>query len=66
MFKEWFDAWVDLAYSNKNHYIKNELNSFKRYNFTICELSKLSDKELSDLGIKRNEIPYLALKYCKS
>ena len=66
MFKEWFDGWVDLAYSNKKHYIKNEFNSIKRYNTTIYELTKLSDKELSDLGIKRSEIPYLAMKNCRN
>jgi uncharacterized protein YjiS (DUF1127 family) len=53
MFKEWFDAWLDEIYANKRYYA------------TISELSKLTDKELTDLGIKRSEIPFLAMKNCR-
>lgn len=54
MFKEWFDAWLDEVYASKRYYT------------TIAELSKLSDRELSDLGITRSEIPSLAMKYCRN
>lgn len=53
MFKEWFDAWLDEVYASKRYYT------------TIVELSKLSDRELSDLGISRSEIPFLAMKNCR-
>lgn len=53
MFKEWFDAWLDEVYASKRYYT------------TVCELSKLSDKELCDLGISRSEIPFLAMKTCR-
>jgi uncharacterized protein YjiS (DUF1127 family) len=35
-------------------------NWFQYYN-TIFELSKLSDRELIDLGLTRVEIPYIAM-----
>ena len=53
MFKEWFDAWLDEVYASKRYYT------------TIYELTKLSDKELSHLGISRSEIPFLAMKNCR-
>ncbi|RCL02387.1 MAG: hypothetical protein JSC161_000817 [Candidatus Tokpelaia sp. JSC161] len=45
----------------------NIIRSFKkwrRYRFTINELSKLSSHELYDLGICRSEIPLVARKAC--
>jgi uncharacterized protein YjiS (DUF1127 family) len=53
MFKEWFDAWLDEIYASKRYYT------------TVIELSKLSNKELCDLGVSRSEITSLALKYCR-
>ena len=53
MFKEWFDAWVDEACATR------------RYYSAVIELSKLSDKELSDLGVSRSEILLLAIKNCR-
>lgn len=35
-------------------------NNYKDYNKTIRELSRLSDKELKDLGITRNDIYSIA------
>jgi uncharacterized protein YjiS (DUF1127 family) len=54
MFKEWFDAWLDEVYASKRYYT------------TIIELSRLSNKELSDLGITRSEIALLAMKNCRN
>jgi uncharacterized protein YjiS (DUF1127 family) len=34
--------------------------SYKRYNRTLCELSKLDDRDLADIGLARYEIPYVA------
>jgi len=39
-------------------------NWFRYYN-TIIELIKLSDKELTDLGLTRFEIPYIAMNRLK-
>ncbi len=33
-----------------------------RYNTTVAELSRLSDRALGDLGISRGEIKFLAKK----
>jgi uncharacterized protein YjiS (DUF1127 family) len=37
------------------------IKNWLRYYNTIFELSKLSDKELIDLGLTRVEIPYIAM-----
>jgi len=36
--------------------------NWRRYRETVSELSRLSNRELSDLGISRSEIPYVARK----
>ncbi|WP_011581128.1 MULTISPECIES: DUF1127 domain-containing protein [Chelativorans] len=36
--------------------------NWRRYRQTVNELSRLSNRELSDLGIARSDIPYLARK----
>ena len=41
--------------------IRNYQN-WRRYRNTVNELSRLSNHELSDLGIARGEIPYVARK----
>ncbi|MGH6763600.1 MAG: DUF1127 domain-containing protein [Phyllobacterium sp.] len=37
-------------------------NTWRRYRETMSELSRLSSRELDDLGINRSDIPHIALK----
>ncbi|RWD12833.1 MAG: DUF1127 domain-containing protein [Mesorhizobium sp.] len=39
--------------------IRNYRN-WRRYRDTVSELSRLSNRELTDLGISRSDIPYVA------
>lgn len=41
--------------------IRNYRN-WRRYRDTVSELNRLSNRELSDLGIARSEIPFVARK----
>ncbi|MDR7032768.1 MULTISPECIES: DUF1127 domain-containing protein [unclassified Mesorhizobium] len=41
--------------------IRNYRN-WRRYMETVSELRQLSNRELSDLGISRGDIPYVARK----
>lgn len=41
--------------------IRNYRN-WRRYRDTVSELSRLSTRELTDLGISRSDIPYVARK----
>jgi uncharacterized protein YjiS (DUF1127 family) len=41
--------------------IRNYRN-WRRYRETVSELSRLSNRELSDLGIARNDIRFVARK----
>ena len=41
--------------------IRNYRN-WRRYRETVSELNRLSTRELNDLGIARNDIPYVARK----
>jgi uncharacterized protein YjiS (DUF1127 family) len=36
------------------------LQSWKRYNRNLTELSRLGDRELSDIGLTRSDIPRVA------
>ena len=36
------------------------LQSWKRYNKSLSELSRLGDRELADIGITRGDIPRVA------
>jgi uncharacterized protein YjiS (DUF1127 family) len=36
------------------------LDSWKRYNASLRELSALGDRELADIGISRSDIPRIA------
>jgi uncharacterized protein YjiS (DUF1127 family) len=40
--------------------LKTRYSSWKRYNRTVNELSQLSTRELSDLGIARGDIARIA------
>jgi uncharacterized protein YjiS (DUF1127 family) len=37
-------------------------SNWRRYRDTVSELNRLSSRELSDLGIARSDIPYVAKK----
>lgn len=38
------------------------IRNWRRYRETVNELSRLSNRELSDLGLARSDIPYVARK----
>jgi uncharacterized protein YjiS (DUF1127 family) len=40
--------------------ISEKLNAKRRYREAVSELAKLSDHELSDIGISRGDIEYVA------
>jgi uncharacterized protein YjiS (DUF1127 family) len=40
--------------------ILNFLQSWKRYNASLRELSQLGDRELADIGLTRSDIPRVA------
>lgn len=46
-------------------YWQKEISATKRYYSIINELSKLSDRELADIGISRGDILYLAMENYK-
>lgn len=45
----------------KMNIVRNYRN-WRRYRDTVNELSRLSTRELSDLGITRGDIPFVARK----
>jgi uncharacterized protein YjiS (DUF1127 family) len=42
--------------------IAEKLHAWRRYRVSVRELSRLSDRELSDLGIGRGDIEFVARK----
>jgi uncharacterized protein YjiS (DUF1127 family) len=42
--------------------IAEKLSAWRRYRVSVRELSRLSDRELSDLGIGRGDIEFVARK----
>ncbi len=40
------------------------LREWRRYRQTVKELSRLSARELKDIGITRGEIPAVAARHC--
>jgi uncharacterized protein YjiS (DUF1127 family) len=49
------------ALGEKMNLIRNYRN-WRRYRETVNELSRLSNRELNDLGISRGDIPFVARK----
>ena len=39
-----------------------DYRNWRRYRNTVSELSRLSNRELNDLGLSRGDIPYVARK----
>lgn len=46
--------------------IARRFHAWKRYGAAVEELSRLSDRELADIGISRSDIPRLAWKHAHS
>lgn len=40
--------------------IRNKYRSWKTYQSTVSELSRLSNRELNDIGIGRADIPFVS------
>lgn len=38
----------------------DNFRNWRRYRLTVNELSRLSNRELNDLGINRSDIPFVA------
>jgi len=55
------DNSLKLQVSKTMNLIDNFRN-WRRYRETVNELSRLSNRELNDLGISRSDIPYVARK----
>jgi uncharacterized protein YjiS (DUF1127 family) len=51
----------ELKTRNTMNIIRNYRN-WRRYRETVSELSRLSNRELTDLGISRGDIPFVARK----
>ena len=47
---------------NKNMNLIRNYRNWRRYRETVNELSRLSNRELSDLGIARGDIAFVARK----
>ena len=45
--------------------IAKRLRNWSRYRTTVRELSQLSDRDLSDLGIARGDIRFIAKKHAR-
>jgi uncharacterized protein YjiS (DUF1127 family) len=50
----------DVAMTIKS--LAKKLSAWRRYRVSVRELSRLSDRELSDLGIGRGDIEFVARK----
>ena len=40
--------------------IAEKLNSWRRYREAVRELSRMSDRELADIGVRRGDIEFIA------
>ena len=48
--------------TSKNMNLIRNYRNWRRYRETVNELSRLSNRELNDLGIARGDIPFVARK----
>jgi uncharacterized protein YjiS (DUF1127 family) len=61
----WFVHKQNDPQEKRNEHIMNLIRNYRnwrRYRDTVSELSRLSNRELTDLGISRGDIPYVARK----
>ena len=47
-------------------YIAARIAQYRRYRDSVRELSRLSDRDLSDLGISRSDIEFIARKSARA
>lgn len=45
--------------------LARSFNNWRKYRQTVSELGRMSDRELSDLGIGRSDIPFVARQAVK-
>lgn len=43
--------------------IRKSYRAWREYRQTVSELSRMSDRELSDLGITRGDIPFVSRRH---
>ena len=43
--------------------IAEKLNAWRRYREAVRELSRMSDRELADIGIRRGDIEFIARQH---
>jgi uncharacterized protein YjiS (DUF1127 family) len=46
--------------------LASKLHEWRRYRLCLRELAQLSDRELSDIGLSRSDIPFVASKAARS
>ncbi|MCB1412684.1 MAG: DUF1127 domain-containing protein [Xanthobacteraceae bacterium] len=52
----WDEPWS----SKLHHVLGHDLQAFREYNRNLDELSRLSDRELADIGLDRSDIQRVA------
>lgn len=45
--------------------IRKSFHNWRKYRQTVNELSRMSDRELWDLGISRCDIPFISRRACE-
>jgi uncharacterized protein YjiS (DUF1127 family) len=61
-----FHSIVHVLQSTLLQPVVRFLQSWRRYNASLHELSRLDDRELSDIGISRSDIPRVAWEAANS
>lgn len=61
-FKSIYDAIIESKMRSAHQHIKKEMMKRKLYRETHNELSKLTEKELNDIGLTRGEIHSVAME----
>lgn len=61
-YEEWISSLLQESVMIVS-YVLSKIRAWVRYRETVRELSQLSDRELSDVGLSRWQIPYVAKKY---
>lgn len=53
---------LDFCHGSEDMNLIRNYRNWRRYRETVNELSRLSNRELADLGINRGDIPFVARK----